>query len=392
MYGNIDDWNKTKNKLTLDLLEQGYTKDNHPEYVKWHSGMHEFEYTSKFLYDSVWEAPCGVMRKGCFTSGYMCYAGIQWRVENNNYNFHCPYRKKECELRHPLLKDKINVGGQCSWHLSDKPYDYDNSAEKIKDERQKLTLENLNKKFGTNGMISCTCCHINEDTCEPYFKYEPYNCINFTKNGCWNGTCWCTGKERDLTLANIYYDVKTTTEYRKGFIVEPVIQIVKGKKLFDSRKAMTDLEMYLKLYPDAVYEKERMRHHIQLHRAKYCDEKFELEVLNIRVEKRESRDLMQDLEDIRDGIEVVHESDKVKKNKADKRNRREKYQKDKQKRIKKEQLKRLEKKIRTGMYKDLDGNIVPLTSELLEHAKEKLKENGIEIREQIGINDLLGDD
>lgn len=321
------DWNETKNNLTWELFKQGYIKDNHPDYVKWSGTHYEFEYTSEFLHSSVWEAPCGVMRKGQFTSGYLCYAGIEWRVENNNYNFHCPYRKKECELWHLLLKD-LKFDGKCSWHLTDRQYDYNNSAEKIEDERKKLILENLYKKFGTNGMISCACCHINQDTCESYFKYEPMHCISFTDKGCFNEFCWCTQKERDLTLANIYYDVKTTEEYRHGFIVEPIVRVTKGIKLFDSKKAMTDLEMYLKTYPDALLKKERgkTKHSRPLFFAEHHGYKYELEILNVRIEKRESRDLMQDLQDIKDGIQVMHESDRIKKAKEDKKERRQKYQ------------------------------------------------------------------
>lgn len=326
------------NELTKKLLAEGYAKDNHPDYVKWYANMQEFEYTSEFLNNSVWEAPCGVMRKGYFTSGYGCHAGIDWRVENNNYNFECPYRKKECNFFHPLLKDS-NFGGKCAWKLSDKQYDYNNSAEKIEDERSKLIKENLNKRFGTNGMISCACCHINQDTCEPYFKYNPDDCINFTDKGCFNEWCWCTKNERDLTLANIYYDVKTITEYKHGFIVEPIIQITKGKKLFDSRKAITDLKMYLKRYPNAPFERERMHFSRLLFYNKFFGNKFEFEVLNVRIEKRESRDLMQDLQDISEGIQVIHKSDEVKKAKEAKRERRKKYQEAKEKKKLRNQIK-----------------------------------------------------
>lgn len=337
----MSDWNTKKNKLTWDLFEQGYTKDNHPDYVKWVDYMHEFEYTTKFLENSVWEAPCGIIRKGCFTGGYGCIAGVEWKVENNNYNFHCPYRKRECELFHPLLKELNNVGGKCSWKLSSKPYNYDNSAEKIEDERKDLIKANLKKRFGTNGMISCACCHINEDTCEPYFKYNPHECIHFTNEGCFNEHCWCTGKQRDLSLANIYYDVKTTTEYKRGFIIEPVIQITKGKKLFDSRKAMTDLEMFLKVYPNEPFEREKMRHSRLIHFANMHDNKFELEVLNVRIEKRESRDLLQDLQDISEGIQVFHKSDEVKKAKEAKKERRIKYLEAKEKKKNKTQTKEI---------------------------------------------------
>ena len=385
------DWNETKNNLTWELFKQGYTKDNHPDYVMWDETHFEFEYTREFIYNSVWEAPCSVIRKGEATGGYLCYGGIYWRIENNNYNFPCPYRKKECEFFHTLLKD-VSMVGKCAWHLSDKQYDYNNSAEKIEDEREELIRKNLDKKFGTNGMISCACCHVNQDTCEPYFKYNPFDCMHYTKNGCRNEICWCTGKKRDLTLANIYYDVKTTEEFRHGFIVEPDVKVIKGKKLFDTKKAMTDLEMYLKMYPDAVYEKEKSRHHSKLFFAEYHGKKFELKVLNICIEKRESRDLLQDLEDIKEGIEVIHESDRIKKNKESKKERRQKYQEDKLKRAKKKQFKKYEEIIKTGLYEDIDGNIGHCSPDMLEFFKERLEVNGVEIREQIGINDLIGDD
>ena len=314
------------NKLTEQLLSEGYTKENHPDYVKWYRNRNEFEYTNDYIYKSVWEAPCGILRKGEFTCGYMSFAGVDWRLENNNYNFHCPYNKKECKFFHPLLKD-IGIGAKCSWHMTNKVYDYNNSAEKIHDERQRIILSNLEKRFGHPSMIHCNCCHINEDTLEPYFKYDPRDCINFMKNGCDNKICYCTGKERDLTLANIYYDVKVVTEYKKGFIEEPIIRITKGKKLFDSKKAMIDLEMYLKTYPDEPLWKENMKHSRNLFFAKYYNQKFDLEILNVRIEKRESRDLLQDLQDIKDNIEVVHASDLKKAVQQAKRERKEKRKK-----------------------------------------------------------------
>jgi hypothetical protein len=312
-----------KNMLTEKLLVQGYTADNHPDYVKWYANMNEFEYTSEFLRASTWEAPCGVMRKGEFTHGYGWVNGICWRVENDNYNFSCPYRKKECELFHPALKDS-KWGGKCSWHMTDKPYDYNNSAEKIKDEKHKLTLENLEKKFGYPGMIHCACCHINEDTCEVYFEFDPSECIRFVHNGCDNQTCYSTGKKRNLKKGNIYYDTKVTTEFREGFIVEPRVTITKGKKLFDEPKRITDMELYLKMFPACVYEREKYSHEHSklLFDAEYYGAKYDLEIINVRIESRPSRDLMQDLQDIREGIEVTHESDKVKEKKEQKSQRR----------------------------------------------------------------------
>lgn len=313
------------NELTERLLAQGYTPDNHPDYVRWYQNANEFEYTLKFLSSSTWEAPCGVMRKGKFTNGYGWINGVCWRVENNNYNFHCPYRKQECEFFHPLLKC-VGYAGKCSWHMTDKQYDYDNSVEKIAVERQELTMKNLEKRFGYPGMIHCNCCHINEETCEPYLKFDVEQCLRFTANGCDNQTCYCTGKERNIKKANIYYDVKVTTERQIGFIVEPIIKAFKGKRLFDSPKRITDLETYLKLYPDAPIKKEMGSREYQknMHFITYHDEyrKYEMEISNIRIEAKESKDLMQDLLDAREGIEVIHQSDQIKQAKASKSERR----------------------------------------------------------------------
>lgn len=335
------------NLLHEKLIAAGYTAEKHPDDVRWYTGANEFEYTSKFLRESVWEAPCGVMRKGEFTHGYACYAGVTWCVENNNYNFHCPYHKKDCELFHPLLEE-LNYGGKCSWHMTDKSYDYENSAEKLDDERHKLTLKNLEKRFGQPGMIHCTCCRIDEQTCEPYFSFSPEECIHFMRNGCDNAVCYCTGKQRNLQRANIYYDVRITKEYRKGFIVEPIVKVIKGRKLFESQKAMTDLELYLQCNPNAAIEKEKVKseHQQQLFFAQYYNRRYDLQVENVRIEKKCTRDLMQDLMDIRDGITVLHDSDMIKTNKAQKSQRR--------KEALEKRIKRLESKILKFGYDGLD--------------------------------------
>jgi hypothetical protein len=52
-----------------------------------------------------------------------------------------------------------------------------------------------------------------------------------------------------------------------------------------------------------------MNHFTEFFFAKHHGEYFEMSVENIRAEIRESRDLKQDLQDIQDGIAVVHASD-----------------------------------------------------------------------------------
>jgi len=64
-----------------------------------------------------------------------------------------------------------------------------------------------------------------------------------------------------------------------------------------------------------------------------------VEVLNVRAERRESRDLMQDLEDIRNGIQVVHASDMQKLEAQAKKERRKKTHEAAVKRLEKKLLK-----------------------------------------------------
>jgi hypothetical protein len=362
------------NKLTERLLAEGYTKDNHPDYVRWVDYRNEFEYTQQHLYKTVWEAPCGIMRKGYFTHGYLCYGGVEWRPENDNYNFYCPYHIKECKHFHPLLRD-APLGAKCAWRMTNKPYNYNNSAEKIKDEREELIKKNLKKRFGYPGMIHCACCHIDEDTCEPYFDYDPADCIRFTRRGCDNEVCYCTGKKRNLEMANIYYDVKITTEYRKGFICEPEVRVVKGEKLFETRKPKTDLEIYLKLYPDAPLEKEKGKtHHTKgLFFAKHHGERYDLEIENVRIEKRETRDLLQDLQDIKEGMEVVHASDLLEAKRQAKKENKEKRQANKKRRIKQRTIENLKRIAHERLGPD--GEEVSET--LIRWAEGQLKKRGI---------------
>lgn len=48
---------------------------------------------------------------------------------------------------------------------------------------------------------------------------------------------------------------------------------------------------------------------------------WKIEILNVKVQQRESRDLNQDLEDIQNGIRVTHASDQIKQVKEAKRQR-----------------------------------------------------------------------
>lgn len=95
-----------------------------------------------------------------------------------------------------------------------------------------------------------------------------------------------------------------------------------------------------------------------------------MEVCNIRAEQKESRDLMQDLEDIRAGATITHESDIQKSQKREKSERRKANQKRK--------IEQLEKKLLKVGYDNLPENSIDrvhadkwLEPERIEELEEK---------------------
>jgi hypothetical protein len=374
----MEDWNKKKNDLTWKLLGEGYTPENHPDYVKWVNYMYEFEYAPEHVRKMVLESPCGLLMKGTEFNGYMSYMGIDWRLENDNSVHACPYKKVNCELNHEYLRKgfgpKHNIVN-CAFHMTDKPYNYENSCEKICDEFHAMQ-EYKRKEFYNSLKWNpearyCPCINWDDDKQDWKAKYDPWHCIS----GCYNDICVLTGKRLDGKQANIYYDVKTTTEYRKGFIIEPIIKIKKGVKLFDSTKSVPILEAYIKAYPDAPYEREKGKgeHSQKLFFAKYHGRKYDLEILNVRIELRETRDLLQDLQDAQEGIEVIHESDFIKEKKQAKREAKIARQKAKERKS----IVRMKKLVESDINENLKA-----------FAKAELKKKGIiigEIPEQLSM-------
>lgn len=99
-------------------------------------------------------------------------------------------------------------------------------------------------------------------------------------------------------------------------------QIIKGKKLFDHPVSMDICKICARLCQDRIKDKMRTHYFMQLFFSEYHGRYFSFEIQNVRAEQRESRDLMQDLEDIRNGIQIIHASDVEKREAENKRERR----------------------------------------------------------------------
>jgi hypothetical protein len=308
------------NKLTERLLAEGYTKENHPDHVAW-SNWKDFEYTHQYLAGTVWETPCGLLKKGINSYSHMSHMGIDYCPENDNPRFGCPYYdEKPCP--HRIDTNKM-WGCNCIYHQTDKSYNYEQSVEKLWDEWNKIQSEAWQKITSEYGYCACMIWDRPSRQYKP--KYDVDNCIHAN---CQNEICAITKKERNLEKVNIYYDILRVTRYKQGLLDHEIKSLEKGVKKFASPVSRTDAEIWLKLNKDEFEPKRNSQDRSNLHFSQYHGKtgfgeydwfEFTLIPQNIRIEKREARDLMQDLKDAQEGIEITHASDLIKAKKQAKR-------------------------------------------------------------------------
>ncbi len=162
--------------------------------------------------------------------------------------------------------------------------------------------------------------------------------------------CPVLGHELDKKRGNVFYDVKISylRNDLNGTLFEGQVdtQIIKGKKLFDHPVSMDICKICARLCQDRIKDKMRTHYFTQLFFSEYHGRYFSFELQNVRAEQRESRDLMQDLEDIRNGIQIILSSDAEKREAENKRERR--------KRSHESAVRRLQKRLMENGYDSLE--------------------------------------
>lgn len=352
------------NELTKTLLTAGYHAGQFPaDQVHIAQGAARsaddpldnyyggFEFNRTYSNTLVFQTGCGKFVLGKNVLSGMGYQGIEWCLENFNPVIRCPYDKSECPDNDPLLHG-THGGGLCiqCWcvcHPTDAPYDYANSYEKVEQDRQ----EEKKRKYqeyadAHNGRICQNHMYYDERTREWNLKYDPKDCALLRCSG----MCPILGKELDRKKGNVYYDIKTTQRRYDldGTLFEGQVDTViqKGIRKFEHPVSMDICRSYVKLCKEDLIRDVMLNdYHSELFFAKYYNRQFSVDILNIRAEQRESRDLIQDMEDIQNGIKVIHASDSIKKTKKEKADRREK--------AREARIAKLEKKLLSVGYENL---------------------------------------
>ena len=315
------------NEATKELLVQGWTRDQTPPGMsKWNDFDGGWTYTFQTRAAQVYETPCGLLVKGSWwAGGSMYFAGRAWTMENNCPTISCPYGQKLfCDLRHELLRPEHMESGTlgmiftCDCHRTDRPYDYEHSRDKVQDEEE-AEAERRWKEFcaAHHGRVCKAHAHYNRNTREWSFRYVPYHGCRIQSRGC--QYCSVLSKVLSGKKTNVYYDLKVTQPV-KGYGLFPDeerITITKGIKALEKQLPEEVCQSIAKLSREEIQWYVDMSHHWDSY---FSGTKYE--VMNIRAERRDVRDLDQDLADIANGIEVVHKSDQEAEQTAHKREKR----------------------------------------------------------------------
>ena len=322
------------NELTSRLLGAGWTKDRHPPDVFW-GDFKEFKYTWDALLKMNWKTPCGLHidpRRAAVSD--TSYNGVEYNPENGNPLTRCPHGRKDCEHIPEGLRGHY---AHCPCRQTCDPYDYAQSAERIEAEWNRRRKEQY---MQITGGQYCACVQdgngFEGGLCK--IQYDVETCIQVA---CRNSVCCILKCERNLSKVNIFYDIRRTWITRQGFLEETKTTLEKGLRVFSKPIARTDAEIWLRtkkaeydpiqdkhiFQPKISPEDRKMEHFSEWHRRYpgYDWFEFRYEVENIRIEAKETRDLLQDLRDVAEGIEVRHKSDEERKEKQEKRERRAAY-------------------------------------------------------------------
>lgn len=340
------------NELTKWLYAEGYTRENHPDTVYW-SDYQNLGYRFEVTLGFTWETPCGLMVRGDSDIGRglafadTSFGGVWYCPENDNPLLRCPFDRRGC----PFIPDGFPLP-ECPCHQVVRPYDYLRSVEKIEAERNR----ELHRQYmDLTGGSYCACVVDSNGYTGGRLevKYDVDRCIQC---GCKNPVCVIRKQPRDLRRSNVFYDVRRTWITRLGFLEEKKTEATKGLKVFKRPVARTDAEIWLRTRqadfnplhdksvienPRKTSEDRRQEFFSKMHRryGDYDYFEFHYEVKNIRIASHEQRDLMQDLQDVAEGIAVVHAVDEEKAKASKKREARQHRREQKRKRAaKKERL------------------------------------------------------
>lgn len=345
------------NLLTEKLIAEGYDVNNHPTYVEAKEGTLDnfqggFTYVRGHLYDKTFKTPCGLLCKFDTTFDNLFYNGVEYTYENDLAIVHCPKGCKMCAMRHEGMRDMSGAGNSfCAVSMTDEPYEYKGSIEELNDIKDKRKAAEKEEYLSTHTACANHMRYV-DDHWE--YHYDPEWCKDCGSIA--NGTCPLY--KQDKEKGNVFYDlvIRHGRPDLAGSLFDGQIdtEIIKGKQYFTSPVNMTICKIFAVTGANRILQREKGRYSRELFFAEYhpsAGNFFEVSIRNIRAEKRETRDLEQDLADMAAGIRVSHHRDDIK---AEKKRKKE---------IASERLKKRQSSLRRKLVKVGYGSLKDYSSD-----------------------------
>lgn len=321
------------NLLTLQLLRDGYTVENHPDYVQVDSSRLTgpdplnnlgggFVFKKGYLETMVFKTPCGYIVKGSNVFHNMFYVQ-EWQPENYNPVIVCPFARKlgfTCDKVHPDLWKASDSKGQiqfCSCSLTDEAYQYGKSIEKVRKDKED-EKHALYEKFveERKGRVCWNHAHYDESTGVWSQHYSAEVCAH----RCYSSFCPIRGRALNAKKGDVYYDVYSSGIYEDGIIIQEWKKAQKGLRFFKKAVSLDICESFVESGEArrAIEWEYRSNNSTEF----LFDKSLRVEIRNIRAESRPSRNLEQDLADMKAGCYVSWNPADEKEAKAEKKKRR----------------------------------------------------------------------
>ena len=275
---------KEWNLLTRKLLAEGYTAENHPDYVYVGKTCQDkdnplinldggFEYYRWFVYEKTFKTQCGLQCRGLSCMAGLYTGGKEFTFENDMELVMCPYHNRECPQKDAVLRGAGVVSDRCNVHMTDEVYQYEGSVEGIlKLEDDRIRREKISFDLMHHGRTCENHMHYNHEKREWEMHYDPCDCARFKCNGHFGQKyeegrfiCPILGRPLDSTKGNVYYDIKTT--FRRydldGTLFEGRVDtcIEKGIRFLKNPASMDICRNIVKFCADEIKWHVQMKYH-----------------------------------------------------------------------------------------------------------------------------------
>lgn len=254
--------------------------------------------------DTVWESECGLLfsaennpNTNILHFGTCWIGDVEYSDKVGKNPLRCPYGER-CEKS--TLHSSLHPYYDCVASLTDKQYNYETSGDKIYLDyyhEYKLNCEKIAVKRTTGQAREC---YRLEHAGRGVVKFREGTCKDIN---CMNSICVMTGKSRDTTLVHIFGDRRYIIDAGRLTEHEAVTKGIRCTK----HQIPKDIADKLIIEYENMSERQWgwMNHHPKPTR--------------FYTSQRTTKDLLQDLQDAKEGIEVQHASDieaKAKKEKS----------------------------------------------------------------------------